>query len=127
MLYVVESQTSMATIKEEMFSKAKDIGLGILKEYNFNETLKEKGSTIKREISVFEIANPDTAQEALKLHPEFSVYLPCKISIYEENGRTVLSTIAIEDMFGSFDLDDLFKEHMGAVSNNMKKLVSSWV
>ncbi|WP_373035710.1 DUF302 domain-containing protein [Sulfurimonas sp.] len=126
MLYTIESKSSLATVKQEMESKAKEIGFGVLKEYNFKEILKEKGFPIEKEITVFEICNPVAAQEALSMHPEISAYLPCRISVYEKDGKTILSTIAIEDMLNSFELDSSFKNHMNNIFNNLKKLISSW-
>jgi len=88
--------------------------------------LKEKGHPIQRDITVFELCNPIAAQEALSTHPEVSVYLPCRISIYEKDGNTVLSTIGIEDMLKNFDIDDEFKSHMNGVFDKLKKLLASW-
>ncbi|HQS67686.1 MAG TPA: DUF302 domain-containing protein [Sulfuricurvum sp.] len=126
MLYTITSQESIAIIKEEMGSKAKEVGFGILKEYSFKEILQEKGYPIERDIFVFELCNPVAAQAALKTHPEVSVYLPCRISLYERDGATVLSTIGIDEILDSFDLDSEFKSHMKNIFSNLKKLLGSW-
>jgi len=70
------------------------------------------------------VAKP--AQEALSSHPEVSVYLSCRISLYEKDGEVVLSTIGIEDMMKNFDLDDDFKSHMNGIFEKLKMLLSSW-
>jgi uncharacterized protein (DUF302 family) len=126
MIYTNESQSSIATIKEEMAGKAKEVGFGLLKEYSFRELLKEKGFPIEKDITVFELCNPAAAQGALSTHPELSVYLPCRISVYEKDGKIILSTIDIEEMLGNFELDNSLKEQMGSIFNNLKKIMSSW-
>ncbi|MDF1875410.1 DUF302 domain-containing protein [Sulfurimonas sp. SAG-AH-194-I05] len=126
MLYTVTTDTDLQTIKNEIATKAKEIGFGVLKEYPFKDILKEKGHPIERDITVYELCNPVAAQEALSKHPEVSVYLPCRISLYEHDGKAILSTIGVEDILKNFDLDDAFKTHMSDVFDKLKKLLSSW-
>jgi uncharacterized protein (DUF302 family) len=109
-----------------MATKAKDLGFGVLKEYNFKELLKEKGFPIERSITVFEICNPSVAQAALTTHPEVSVYMPCRISLYEKDGETVLSTIGIDEMLNNFELEDELKNHMNDIFDRLKELIQSW-
>ena len=126
MLYRVQTNTDIQTIKNEIVDKAKEIGFGVLKEYPFKEILKEKGHPIEQDITVYELCNPVAAQEVLSTHPEVSVYLPCRISLYEKDGSAILSTIGIEDMMRNFDLDDEFKSHMNGIFDKLKLLLSKW-
>ena len=126
MIYTVIANNDIDTIKKEMLEKAQEVGFGVLKEYNFKELLKEKGCPIERDITVFEICNPIAAQTALSDHPEISVYLPCRISLYEKDGEVVLSTIGIEEMLNNFDLDSNLKVHMNTIFDKLKKLIHSW-
>lgn len=126
MLYTVITNSDIQIIKNEIVDKAKEIGFGVLKEYPFKEILKEKGHPIERDITVFELCNPIAAQEALSTHPEVSVYLPCRISLYEKDDHAILSTIGIEDMMKNFELDDTFKNHMTSIFDKLKELLSSW-
>jgi len=126
MLYTVTTNTDLQTIKDEIAAKAKEHGFGVLTEYPFQKILQEKGHPIEKDITVFEICNPVAAQEVLSTHPEVSVYLPCRVSLYEQNGKAVLSTIDVNDMIKNFDLDDTFKAHMHEVFEIMKKLLASW-
>lgn len=125
MLYTQTTNKSVETIRDEMESKAKEVGFGVLKEYKFQEILKTKGHPIDRDITVFELCNPVAAQSALSLHPELSVYLPCRISLYEKDGTTVISTIGINDILASFDLEDDFKAHMQTIFDTLKKLIKN--
>jgi len=126
MVYRHKTNIELDLIKKEIALKSKEFGFGILKEYSFKTILKEKGFPIEKDITVYELCNPAAAQAALELHPEISIYLPCRISLYEENGQSVLSTIGIEDMLGTFELEDSFKEHMQSIFDKVKKLLNSW-
>jgi uncharacterized protein (DUF302 family) len=46
-----------------------------------------------RECRVIEVCNPKQAQVVLNQAIEISTALPCRISVYEESGRTILATI----------------------------------
>jgi len=126
MIYKHETTCEIAIIKNEMSLRAKEHGFGVLKEYSFNKLLKEKGFPIERDITVFELCNPSGAQAALSSHSEISVFLPCRISLYEENGKIVLSTIGIENILDNIDIDDVLRSQMEGLFNKLKLLIDSW-
>ena len=126
MIYKHEATCEIAMIKDEMSLKAKEHGFGVLKEYSFKELLKEKGFPIEKDITVYELCNPSGAQAALSSHPEISVFLPCRISLYEDNGKTVISTIGMEDMLNNFDIDDVLKNRLTELFSKLKALINSW-
>lgn len=66
---------------------------GVLGVHNLREKMESKGVPFSRECRVFEVCNPKHAQTVLSQSIEISTALPCRISVYEENGRTVLATI----------------------------------
>jgi len=126
MLYTVITKETIDNIKKHMASHAKEQGFGVLKEYHFKKILKEKGSPIKKEITVFEVCNPPAAQTILDIHPEVSVFLPCRISLYEENGDVTLSTIGIDNIIDNFELDADIRVYMNSVFEKVKKIINSW-
>lgn len=126
MIYKHETTCEITIIKEEMSLKAKEHGFGVLKEYSFKELLEEKGFPIEKDITVFELCNPSGAQAALSSHPEISVFLPCRISLYEDKGKTVISTIGMEDILDNFDIDDVLKNRMAKLFNKLKALIDTW-
>ncbi len=102
------------------------MGFGLLKTYEFKKILEGKGFPIEKEISVFELCNPPGAQQALSNLPEISVYLPCRLSVYEENGGTTLATIGVEDIVSAVEVDEEFKAFMSILFANLKQLMHSW-
>lgn len=66
---------------------------GVLGVHNLREKMEGKGVPFARECRVFEVCNPRHAQTVLSQEIEISTALPCRISVYEEGGRTILATI----------------------------------
>ena len=66
---------------------------GVLGVHNLREKMESKGVPFARECRVFEVCNPRHAQTVLSQEIEISTALPCRISVYEEGGRTILATI----------------------------------
>ncbi len=66
---------------------------GVLGTHNLREKMENKGVPFARECRVIEVCNPSHAQVVLNQSIEISTALPCRISVYEEGGRTILATI----------------------------------
>jgi len=126
MIYTITTQIDMETVKQELESKAKEVGFGVLNTYEFKQILESKGFPIDKDITVFELCNPSGAQQALTHSSEISVYLPCRISVYEKNGMTFLSTIGLEEIVNQFDKDAKFTAFMNLLFTNLKKVMHSW-
>ena len=126
MIYKIETNTTKKTIENEIEAKAKELGFGVLNSYNFTKILESKGFPIEQEITVFELCNPQGAHDALTNIAEISVYLPCRLSVYEESGKTILATIGFEDILNAVKVDENFKVFMSALFENLQKLMLSW-
>ena len=126
MVYTVTTAMNIDTVKKELEEKAKAVGFGLLQSYEFKRILEEKGFPIEKDITVFELCNPPGAQQALSQLAEISVYLPCRISVYEKNGVTTLATIGLEDIINAFDVDERFKTYMILLFENLKQVMKSW-
>ncbi len=127
MIYTVETDTPIETIKNQIEAHAKEHGFGVLNTYEFKKILHDKGFPIEKEITVFELCNPPGAQQALSQIAAISVYLPCRISVYEEEGKTKLSTIGFEDILGAVEVDEEFKAFMTILFVNLTNVMHSFV
>lgn len=126
MIYKITSSASVDAIKNEMSDHAKAVGFGVLNTYEFKEILQGKGFPIERDITVFELCNPQKAQKALSAFPEISVYLPCRLSVYEEAGATTMATIGIGDMLAATETSEAFELEMKIVFDTIVALMHSW-
>ena len=126
MIYTITTKQPIETIKSELEAKAKAVGFGVLNTYEFKKILESKGFPIEKDITVFELCNPPGAQQALTDIAAISVYLPCRVSLYEENGVSTLSTIGFEEILGAVEVDDNFKAFMSILFENLKRVMHSW-
>lgn len=86
---------------------------GVQAVHNLREKMESKGVPFSRECRVIEVCNPRHAQVVLNQDIEISTALPCRISVYEEGGRTVLATMkptALLTMFSAPDASATAKE-----------------
>jgi len=126
MIYTTTTTQSIETVKQELEAKAKEVGFGVLNSYEFKNILESKGFPIEKDITVFELCNPPGAQQALSEIAAISVYLPCRLSVYEDNGVTTLATIGIEDILNAVAVDERFQSFMSILFENLKRVMHSW-
>ncbi|MHB9140939.1 MAG: DUF302 domain-containing protein, partial [Paludibacter sp.] len=73
----------------------------LLQTYVYHEIVESKGFPIKRKVYIYEICQAKTAAAMLTDYPHFSIFMPCKIAMYEENGSVVISTMNMEIMLNA--------------------------
>ncbi|MBA4136333.1 MAG: hypothetical protein C0518_03340 [Opitutus sp.] len=76
---------------------------GVQAYHNLREKMELKGVAFGRECRVVEVCNPQQAAIVLGQDIEISTVLPCRISVYEEDGRTALATMKPTAMLGMFN------------------------
>ena len=120
------TKTSLETVKENIVAHAKEHTFGVLHSYNFQQILETKGFPIEKEVSVYEICNPKGAQAILNNAPQMASYLPCRISVYEENGETVLGTVDFRELIDTLEIEAELKEHLHEIFKNIIALLESF-
>lgn len=86
---------------------------GVMHVHNLQETMTKKGVEFGRECLIFEVCQPQQAKKVLEKNMSVSTALPCRISVYEEDGKTMLATLAptvLLEMFGTPQLKDVAQE-----------------
>jgi uncharacterized protein (DUF302 family) len=93
MLHVVESKKSLERVAADLEQAVTRHKFGILGVHDLKAKMAEKGVPFARECRIYEVCNPQQAQKVLERNIEISTALPCRISLYEEAGKTRLATI----------------------------------
>ena len=93
MLRIVESRKSLNQLAADLEKAVTAHKFGVLGVHDLKAKMAEKGVTFARECRVYEVCNPHQAKKVLETNLEISTALPCRISLYEEGGRTKLATI----------------------------------
>ena len=92
MRYVIESSKTPAVAVEDLRTAAGKHGFGVLHAYDLKETLTSKGFPLAQACHILEVCNPQQASKVLAEDMGLNIALPCRISVYEENGKTKIST-----------------------------------
>jgi uncharacterized protein (DUF302 family) len=80
---------------------------GVMHVHNLKETMAKKGVEFARECRIFEVCQPQQAKKVLEENMSVSTALPCRISIYEEGGRTILATVKPTTLLAMFNVPEL--------------------
>jgi uncharacterized protein (DUF302 family) len=80
---------------------------GVLHVHNLKETMAKKGVEFAHECLIFEVCQPQQAKKVLEGNMSVSTALPCRISIYEQGGQTVLATLRPTATLALFDTPQL--------------------
>ena len=86
---------------------------GVLHVHDLKETMAKKGVEFAHECLIFEVCQPQQAKKVLDENMSVSAALPCRISIYEEGGKTILATLkptSLLAMFNTPQLEEIAQE-----------------
>lgn len=100
---------------------------GVMQIHNLKETMEKKGVEFARECLIFEVCQPQQAKKVLDQNMSVSTALPCRISMYEESGKTILATLkptTMLAMFNSPQLEGVAREVEDTIVKIMKEATS---
>jgi uncharacterized protein (DUF302 family) len=100
---------------------------GVMHVHNLKETMAKKGVDFSHECRIFEVCQPQQAKKVLDENMSVSTALPCRISIYEEGGKTILATLkptVLLAMFNTPQLEKVAQEVEDTIVKIMKEAAS---
>ncbi len=124
MLIKVESSKPLEEVRQKLEETAKSKGFGVMSVHEVTNILQSKGHPISYGCVIVEICQPKAASQVLSKKPDISTAMPCRVSIYEENGKTVLATISplqMIEMFNEPELKDIAQEIESTVKEIMEE------
>lgn len=80
---------------------------GVMQVHNLKETMNKKGVSFAHECLIFEVCQPQQAKKVLDENMSVSTALPCRISVYEEGGKTILATLKPTTLLAMFNTPQL--------------------
>ena len=80
---------------------------GVMQIHNLKETMAKKGVDFAAECLIFEVCQPQQAKNVLEQDMSVSTALPCRISVYEDGGKTVLATLKPTTLLALFNVPQL--------------------
>ena len=105
MYYIVESKKSFEQASSDLEAAVKRNGFGVLHIHDLGTTLRSKGMVFKEQCKVFEVCNPMQATKVLSTDMRLNMALPCRISVYTENNKTMIGMIKPMQMLSALSQD----------------------
>ena len=107
MLFTLSTDRTLSATAAALQAAIQANQFGVLHIHNLKETMAKKGVEFTRECLVFEVCQPQQAKKVLEANMSVSTALPCRISLYEEGGKTVLATLKPTTLLALFNLPQL--------------------
>jgi len=90
--YQVESTRPFADVVADIEKLTAEKQFRVLHIHDVQATLAEKGFN-REPLKIIEICNAKFAHEALQKDMRVSIFLPCKINVFTENGKTKIKAM----------------------------------
>lgn len=105
MYYIVETDKSFDQAAADLEAAVKGHGFAVLHIHDLGATLRSKGIAFDRQCRVFEVCNPGQAAKVLATDMRLNMALPCRISVFTDNGRTKIGLIRPVPMLSALSRD----------------------
>jgi uncharacterized protein (DUF302 family) len=122
--YTVESAKSVGQAAEDLQAAVVRHGFGVLHVHNLQETLKKKGVDFPNECLIFEICNPQKANEVLSADMDLNMALPCRVSVYSEGGQTKIGMMKPGAMLAALSDSPALAEAAREVEETMMAMIA---
>ena len=123
MIYTRQTTKSVERATLDLQAAIAANGFGLLHTYDFRQILAGKGFELPAECRVFEVCNPRQASEVLAVDMALNMVLPCRISIYEQHGHTVIGMVPPSDLLPLVSTDPALGSSAAEVETTMKQIV----
>jgi len=123
--YRVESRKAFQEVNSLLEKIAPERGFRVLAIHDTQATLAEKGFKIDP-MKIIEVCNGKFAYEAIGKNVDVSLFMPCRIVVREEKGKTIITLARpsmISQMMPGFGLEEMASEverQLSGIINEVK-------
>ncbi len=124
MLVKLSTDRSVSEVATALQAAVAANHFGVMQVHNLQDTMTKKGVPFARQCLIFEVCQPQQAKKVLEENMSVSTALPCRISIYEQGGKTILATLkptVLLAMFNTPQLGEVAQEVENTILKIMKE------
>src|SRR5450631_3093824 len=107
MLIKLPTEKNVSEVAVALHAAVQANHFGVMQVHNLKETMNKKGVEFAHECLIFEVCQPQQAKKVLDQNMSVSTALPCRISIYEEDGKTIMATLKPTTLLALFNTPQL--------------------
>ncbi len=127
MLYVKETDKTVERAERDLAEAVKRHGFGVLHTYDLQAKMREKGVDFPHACRILEVCNPHRASQVLTANMSVSTALPCRISVYEEEGKTRIGTLLPTALLRTFPGSEALQPVAEEVERAVKSMIDEAV
>lgn len=109
MTYTKHSSRPLDEVAERLREAASRHKFGILHVHDLKQTLQSKGIELGSECKVYDVCNPQAASRALQTEMRVSTVLPCRISVFSDDGGCTIATVRPTSLLEATGLEGIAK------------------
>ncbi len=98
MQYILNTSHGIPEAVDRLSEALAKRNFGVLHIHDLNQTLNSKGVPFEPGCQVLEVCNPQQAAKVLSSDMNLNMALPCRISVYENEGQTCIGMISPKEM-----------------------------
>ena len=123
MYYIAPSNKTFNQASTDLEAAVLRHGFGVLHIHDLGATLRSKGIAFEEECKVFEVCNPVQAAKVLSVDMRLNMALPCRISVFTEEGHTRIGLIRPVPMLMALSQDATLLQIAAEVERKMLQMV----
>ena len=123
MIYTRTTAKSVERATQDLETAVAANDFGLLHSYDFRKILAGKGFDLPGECRVFEICNPRQASEVLAGDMALNMVLPCRVSVYESKGQTIIGMVPPSELLLLVSADPAIALAAHVVEQTMKQII----
>jgi len=121
--FVVKATHGFEQASSALEAVVKSHGFGVLGIHDLGQTLRSKGVDFTEQCRIFEVCNPEQAARVMDIQMRLNMALPCRISVYTDDGQVYLGMIRPEGILVSLSGDDELKSVAREVEQIMMEII----
>lgn len=123
MYYIMKSEKSFETAVGDLEAAVKKHGFGVLHVHDLGTTLRNKRVDFKENCKIFEVCNPAQAAKVLTIDMNLNMALPCRVSVFTQNGQTKIGLIKPAAMLAALSQDEALRKTAQEVETSLIQMV----
>jgi uncharacterized protein (DUF302 family) len=123
MLHIVDTAKDVETAARDLEESVKRNKFSVLNILDLQQKMKEKGVEFPNACRILEVCNPHQASRVLSKNMAVSMALPCRISVYQDGGRTKIATMLPTAMLAAFPGAEGLKPVAEEVERQILKMI----
>lgn len=126
MIFTHKTRLSCDEIESRIEGDAKQFGLMMKTHYPLSEHLPANGFEVNEHSSVFELCKPSVAAKVLNTQPELNILMPCRISVFEKDGISYVSTPNLEELLKALDYEIKLQDEILDLYGQIRAMIKGW-